>query len=125
MNLDEELFNSLQQDLDVCREYIHQLSNGMLRGGVTRYPIFVAQRGEMDVDLGVPLIKREDFDIAWNLAASHLEDFVNKGVIAKDKVDDFKKVYKNPEFFMCVFVVEENSGSFVFMPYDRQKDILN
>lgn len=125
MNLDEELFSSLQQDLDICRDYIRQLATGMIRGGVSKFPIFVAQRGEQDLDLGVPLIKREDFDIAWNLSASHLEDFVNKGVVRLDKVEEFKKAYKNPEFFMCVFVAEESAGSFVFMPYDRQRDNLN
>jgi len=26
---------------------------------------------------------------------------------------------------MCVFVAEESAGSFVFMPYDRQRDNLN
>lgn len=125
MNLDEELFLSLQQDLDICRDYIRQLATGMVRGGVSKYPIFVAQRGEMDIDLGVPLIKRDDFDIAWNFSASHLEDFVNKRIILKEKVEDFKSTYKNPEFFMCVFVAEEAGSSFVFMPYDRQGQNLN
>ncbi len=50
---------------------------------------------------------------------------MNKGVVLLEKVEDFKKAYKNPEFFMCVFVADEAAGSFVFMPYDRQRDNLN
>lgn len=125
MNLDEEIYNSLHEDLDVCRDYIRQLSASMIKGGVSKYPIFVAVRGENDLDLGVPIINRSDFDITWNFSASHLEDFVNKKLVEKEKVAEFMKAYKNPTEFMCVFVAEENAMSFVFMPYTRHRENLN
>lgn len=53
----------------------------MVKGDVTKYPIFVAIRGENDVDLGLPIVNRADFDISWNFNASHLEEFVSKGVV--------------------------------------------
>lgn len=125
MKIDEELFNSLHSDLDICRDYIKQVSRGMVKGEVSKYPIFVAMRGEADIDIGVPIINRGDFDISWNFNASHLEEFVNKNVVAKEKVSEFKKGYKSPEDFMCVFVAEEGAMSFVFMPYDRHRELLN
>ena len=81
--------------------------------------------GESDFDLGLPLITRNDFDITWNFSASHLEEFVSKGIVNKDKVDDFIKAYRDPGKFMCVFVAEEDAMSFVFMPYDRHRELLN
>ncbi len=125
MKIDPELFNSLHADLDICRDYIRQVSRGMVKGDVSKYPIFVAMRGEMDVDMGVPIINRNDFDISWNFNSSHLEEFVNKNLVALDKVDEFKKSYKNPEEYMCVFVAEESAMSFVFMPFDRHRELLN
>jgi len=125
MELDEELYNSLHEDLEVCRDYIQQISRSMIKGGVSKYPIIVAQRGEIDVDLGLPIIQRADFDISWNFSASHLEDFVNKRLVSLDKVDEFIKTYKNPVDYMCVFVAEETAGSFVFMPYARNRENLN
>lgn len=126
MAIDEELFESLHEDLEICRDYIKQVAFGMIKGGVSNFPVFIAVRGENDVDLGLPLIKREDFDISWNFNASHLEDLVNKGIILKYKVQEFIKAYKNPQYYMCIFVVQESSGSFVFMPYDRpQRENLN
>ena len=125
MELDEELFKSLHDDLEICRDYIHQIALGMIKGNVSKYPIFIATRGESDIDLGLPIINRSDFDIAWNFNASHLEDFVNKGLVRKEKAEDFIKAFKNPEQFMCVFVVDERDGSFVFMPYDRNRANLN
>lgn len=125
MTLDEEIYRSLHDDLEICRDYIRQISNGMVKGDVTRYPIFVATRGENDVDIGLPIVNRADFDISWNFNASHLEEFVSKGVVAKDKAPDFIKAYKNPAEFMCVFVAEEGATSFVFMPYDKNRASLN
>lgn len=125
MELDEELYNSLHADLEICRDYIQQISAGMIRGGVSKYPIFVAMRGEMDLDLGLPIVNRADFDISWNFNASHLEDFVNKGLVSNEKSADFIKAYRNPKEFMCVFVAEESAMSFVFMPYNRHRELLN
>ncbi len=125
MTIDEEIFKSLQDDLEICRDYIRQVSQGMIKGDVTRYPVFVATRGETDIDLGLPIVNRNDFDISWNFNASHLEELVNKGVVHKEKAADFIKAYKSPAEFMCVFVAEESATSFVFMPYSRMKTNLN
>jgi hypothetical protein len=97
----------------------------MIKGGVSKYPIFIAMRGDSDFDLGLPIISRNDFDITWNFSASHLEDFVHKGVVDNEKAKEFIKAYKNPELFMCIFVADEGAMSFVFMPYDRNREQLN
>lgn len=125
MTLDEEIYKSLHDDLEVCRDYIRQISKGMIKGSVSKYPIFIASRGEADFDLGLPLITRNDFDITWNFSVSHLEEFVIKKIVAKEKAEDFIRAYKNPEHFMCVFVADDGATSFVFMPYDRNRELLN
>jgi hypothetical protein len=125
MTLDEEIYKSLHDDLEICRDYIKQISHGMTKGDVTKYPIFVAMRGENDIDLGLPIVNRADFDISWNFNASHLEEFVSKGVVVREKAKDFIEAYKNPSEYMCVFVAEEGATSFVFMPYDRNRSSLN
>ena len=125
MALDEEIYKSLHDDLEICRDYIRQVSTGMVKGEVTKYPIFVAMRGENDVDIGLPIVSRTDFDISWNFNASHLEEFVTKGVVLREKANDFIKAYKNPAEFMCVFLAEETGASFVFMPYDKNRENLN
>ena len=125
MALDEEIYKSLHDDLEVCRAYVRQIATGMVKGDVTKYPIFVAMRGENDVDLGLPIVNRADFDISWNFNASHLEEFVSKGIVLREKANDFIKAYKNPAEFMCVFVAEEAAASFVFLPYEKDRAILN
>src|SRR5579872_6790472 len=109
MTLDEEIYKSLHDDLEICRDYIRQIALGMIKGHVSKYPIFIATRGETDVDLGLPIINRNDFDISWSFSASHLEEFVSKGIVSKERLDDFIKTYKNAEKYMCVFVAEEGA----------------
>lgn len=80
---------------------------------VSRYPIFVAHQHELEI--GVRLVKRNDVS-PWNINASTLEEFVTKQIIVEDKVDEFRKVYKeHPEDF-CLFVISELGANFVFLP---------
>ncbi len=97
----------------------------MVKGNVSKYPIFVMMRSQMDIDLGLPIINREEMDLNWSINASHLEDFVNSNIILKDKVDGFIKNYKNPQDFICVFVAEEGMMSFIFMPYEQPQNKLD
>jgi len=125
LKFDEEILASIHHDLNVCRNYIRQVSLGMVKGNVSKYPIFVLMRSQMDIDLGLPIINREELDLTWSINASHLEDFVNTGIIKTDRVEGFMKNYKNPQEFMCVFVAEEGMMSFIFMPYDKPQNKLD
>ena len=125
MKFDEEILSSIHHDLNVCKNYIRQVSLGMVKGNVSKYPIFVMMRSQMDIDLGLPIINRDEIDLTWSINASHLEDFVNTNIIQKEKVEDFIKNYKNPQDFICVFVAEEGMMSFIFMPYEKPQGTLD
>jgi hypothetical protein len=119
LKFDEEILASLHHDLNVCRNYIRQVSQGMLKGEVSKYPIFIALRSLPDIDLGLPIINRDELELAWSINASHLEDFVNSNIIHQDNLQDFMKNYKDPNEFMCIFIAEEGMMSFIFMPYEK------
>jgi hypothetical protein len=125
LKFDEEILASLQQDLNACKTYIRQVSLGMLKGKVSKYPIFVAVRSLADIDLGLPIINRDELDLTWSINVSHLEDFVNSNIIHSEKLEDFKKNYKDPNEFMCIFIAEEGMMSFIFMPYEKPQGKLD
>lgn len=125
MKFDEEILASLQHDLNVCRNYIRQVSQGMLKGNVSKYPIFIAVRSLSDIDLGLPIINREELELTWSFNASHLEDFVNSNIVREDKLEDFRKNYKDPADYMCIFVAEEGMMSFIFMPFEKPQSKLD
>ncbi|MBX2903694.1 MAG: hypothetical protein KF872_09070 [Chitinophagales bacterium] len=117
MALEEELLKQLSEDLSVCREYLRQVSNAMRKGDVSKYPIFIAHRDE--TDLGVPIIHRAEMDLYWSFSASHLEDLVNRKIVLLEKVEDFKKAYRDPAAFMCILVIDAEEGNFVFLPFEK------
>ncbi len=123
MDFDEEILRMLGNDLAVCREYLRQVSSAMRKGEVSKYPIFVAHNE--DIDLGVPIIHKAEMDLNWNFSASHLEDFVNRNIVLEAKVDEFKKAYRDPALFMCIFLVSEDTGHFIFIPFERDQKAPN
>lgn len=123
MYLDEEIIKQLSNDLHLCKEYLRQVSNAMRKGDVSKYPIFVAHRDELD--LGVPIIHKAEMDLTWSFSASHLEDFVNRKIVLEEKLADFKKAYRDPTQFMCIFLLEEDSANFIFIPFEREGSAPN
>jgi hypothetical protein len=117
MDLDDEVFGTLQEDVIACMDYLRQVSGGMVKGNISNYPIFVAHRNELD--LGIPITNRLEMDMSWSFSASHLEDFVNKGIIHINKVEVFKGAFKDPGKYLCLFVADDDFSNFVFMPFDN------
>ncbi|MEJ2006075.1 MAG: hypothetical protein P8X57_14185, partial [Cyclobacteriaceae bacterium] len=58
-----------------------------------------------------------DLPINWYINASFLDEFVQRGLIAEDKQDEFTSTYKDPDEFCCLFVVDEEFTRFVFVPF--------
>jgi hypothetical protein len=48
----------------------------MIKGSCEQVSDIVVMRSAMDIDLGLPIINREEMDLTWAVNASHLEDFV-------------------------------------------------
>ena len=106
---------SFESELNLYSESIKEISGEILNECVSEYPIFVAHQHE--VALGELILDKNELNTSWSIQASMLEEFVEKGVIHKDKRERFIKQYKNPNEFMCLFVVVPEGANFVFYPY--------
>src|SRR5690554_466394 len=106
---------SLQKDLDFYSESIKEVAMEIDVEGISSFPIFVAHQHEMEI--GELILNREELGTQWTIHASTLEEFIEKGLIQKDKKDLFQKNYKDAADFMCVFVVVPEGANFVFYPY--------
>ena len=106
---------SLEADLKLYSDSIKEISTEVRLEGLSDYPIFVAHQHE--VALGELILDRNELNTSWSVKASMLEEFIEKGVIHKDKKDRFIKQYKNPNEFMCLFVIVPEGANFVFYPY--------
>jgi hypothetical protein len=108
---------SLERDLKVYTESIHEVAIEIMVEGLSNYPIFIAY--QHIVKLGELILDRDDLNMEWSINASTLEEFVEKGVIKKELQERFTKSYKNPHDFMCLFVVVPEGANFVYYPYKK------
>lgn len=81
---------------------------------VSDFPIFVVHQHEVAV--GIPLVKHDEVKTNWSVNASSLEEFVSKRLIQEDKMGDFQRVYKDPEVYLCMFVLSELGANFIWLP---------
>ena len=111
----ESPLKSLEKDLKFYNESIKEIAAEIMLEGLSEYPIFVAHQHE--VALGELILDKDELNTQWSIQASMLEEFVQKGIIHKDKKERFIKQYKDPNQFMCLFVIVPEGANFVFYPY--------
>ncbi len=110
-----ENYIKLGQELDIYRKLMTEAAQMILDQGISKYPIMVAHM--QDLELGIPVFKREEHkDSKWSIHASTLEEFVAKQLIFPEKIEEFKKNYKDPSTHVCVFVLSELGAQFIFLP---------
>jgi hypothetical protein len=114
-----EALQILHKDFAICKKFLQTVSLALRKDGVSKYPIFVALHEDIDLDIGVPIIRSEETGTYFSINASHLEDFVNKKIIEKEKAEIFISNYKDPEKFCCIFFSEPEVSSFAFIPYSN------
>lgn len=85
----------------------------ILNEEISSYPIFIIP--PQGIALGIPLLETGE-DKAIRIYASTLEELATKNVIEMERVNNFRKVYKDPGEFLCLFVIGEQDASFVFIP---------
>lgn len=119
MNNDPELsgkyLGSITEDFARVSETLKEASYAIRKRGFSDYPIFPIAK--MELPVGQLLIGKEDLPINWYINASFLDEFLQRGLVAGDKKDEFISAYKDPDEFCCLFVVDGDFTRFVYIPY--------
>ncbi|MGN8072563.1 hypothetical protein [Mucilaginibacter sp. SG564] len=108
---------SLERELKIFKESIHEVAVEIMMEGLSSYPIFIAHQHELS--LGEVILDRNELNTDWSIHASTLEEFEERGVIKPELKDRFINSYKNPNDFMCIFVVVPEGANFVYFPYGK------
>jgi hypothetical protein len=106
-------FLALQHELLPYKKILAQASDVILNENVSKYPIFVVHQQELE--MGVSIVEAGN-TFKWSVNASTLEEFVTKELIFMDKAQEFIDTYKDPDVFLCLFVLSELGAQFIFMP---------
>ena len=113
--LDGKYLGTVSQDFIKVADYIKEASYQIRKRGFSDFPIFIISKEE--IPLGQLLYKKDEVGTNWNYFITYLDEFIQRKIIEKDKVDEFKKNYKNPDEFCCLFVIDGEFTKFVFIPY--------
>jgi hypothetical protein len=112
-----ELFLALEKEFKLYVPTLAKAAEIILNENVSNYPVFAAHQGELSI--GLPLIEKEKQGGNWNINASTLEEFVAKNIVFSEKIDDFKSNFKNPEEYVCLFVLSELGATFNYLPINN------
>ena len=81
---------------------------------VYNYPVFIFHQHEVNV--GLPIVDREQVAGGWSVNISTLEEFYIKGLVMIEQVEEIKaKIIGQPPQYCCL-VLAEGKGSLIFLP---------
>ena len=107
-------FLRLERELQGYKKMMGEAADTIMDGDVSDYPIFVIH--QQTIELGIPIAKKDEVKGNWSVNASSLEEMVSKQVIHERRIEEFKKVYKDPKNHLCLFVLSELGAQFIFIP---------
>ena len=113
--LDGKYLGTISKDFVVVSETLKEASYQVRDRGFSDFPIFLISKE--DIEIGQLLVAKYEVATEWNYRITYIDEFVQLNIIEMDKLEEFKKVYKDPDEFCCLFVVDGDFTKFVFIPY--------
>ena len=117
MHNDPELsgkyLGTISRDFVKVADTLKEASYQIRKRGFSSYPIFPICKVHQPI--GQLLIDPEMSGTEWKYYASFLDEFVQRDLI--EHQEDFKAAFRDPDELCCLFVVDEQFNSFVFIPF--------
>ena len=106
------------QQLHFYQQLMQEAFEGVINEDVSRYPVFIFHQQEMNV--GLPIVDRDQIGGEWSVNISTLEEFYIKGIVTIEQVEEIKsKIIGQPPQYCCM-VLFEGKGSLIFV--DRENN---
>jgi len=113
--LSGKYLGSITADFVNVADLLKEASYQVRKRGFSEYPVFPISKG--DLPIGKLLYGKEELHLNWNYYITYIDEFVQRKIVDESRLPDFKRAYKNPDEFCCLFVVDGAFTSFVFVPY--------
>ncbi len=117
--LNPKYLGSISSDFVKIADAIKESSYQIRARKFSQYPIFPICKDK--VAWAQLLYDKGELNLMWNYYISFLEEFVQRGLLENE--DEFKAVYKDPDEFCCLFVLDSDFVNFVFVPYPEEGGI--
>jgi hypothetical protein len=107
---------AIRNDMKLIGPTMRAFSLHVINEEISQFPVYVAFQEV--VSIGKPFLSKEKDHLNWNYNVTILEDFVKRGVVLEDKLENFVETYGDPEERACIFIILPAEGGFVFLPYE-------
>jgi hypothetical protein len=111
--LDPKFLGKISTDFIKVADQLKEAAYQIKKRGFSDFPIFPISKTE--IPIGSLLYEKGQFENDWIYNASFMEEFLQRELIEKE--DEFKQVYKDPDEYCCLFVVDQEFTNFTFIPY--------
>lgn len=118
--MDEQKLELLKQEIKPYLPMLKKARATIMDQHVSDYPIFVFH--QQHVEIGIPLVRRNEVKRNWSVNASTLEEFVTKQLIASENLEHVKRSFRDPAETYCLFVLSELGAQFIFMPEEEEDE---
>ena len=112
--LSGKYLGTISEDFVKVADTLKEASYQIRKAGFD-FPIFPISREA--IPIGQLLIPKEKHILEWNYYASFLDEFAQRELVGTERIEDFRKTYKDPDEFCCLFVVDKEFTNFVYIPY--------
>ena len=115
--LDGKYLGIISTDFIKVTDKLRESSYVIRERGNFSHPIFIVSTQPLNI--GALLIEKDELQNEWYYYASYLQNLVEIGLIQQDKSEDFKNLYKDPEEFCCLLVIDpqQEFNKFIYIPY--------
>lgn len=110
----------LQEDLRPHLPKLAEAASTVVDEQVSNYPVFLAFPAETEqvLELGLPVFTAPTArGRSWTVHITTLEELVARQIVVRDKVDTFRKVYKESPNTVCFLIYTEGEARFGFVPH--------
>ena len=118
--LDGKYLGTITKDFVKVAHVIKEASYQIIKRKISKHPIFVISKEIPEI--GQCIIQRDKVKTDWNYNLSFLDEFIERGLIAKENEQEFISSYRSPEEYCCLFVVEKEFLNFIYIPYPENED---
>ncbi len=108
----------LQRDIKPYLPALGQAADTVTEQEVSNYPVFLAYPGDdLSTALGLSVLQAPTTrGVTWSVHVTTLEELVARQIVAMEKVDNFRRVYKTTPDSLCFLVWAEGERRFAFLP---------
>ena len=113
----EAALTTLESQLNEINEMLKEVSDDIIQGGFSEYPIFVAH--QEDAKIGELIIDRSEFDFPFSINATVMERLIELNILTDYRKDQFIKAFGDTSKNMCILWLFGQHSQFIFMPFKK------